>query len=280
MLEIGGIGHQIRSWPFRCRFGAGLGMLAWLLCAASVPAADEKPIDPQLLKKFEARVFKDPAGLALNYRWFAPADYRSRTNVPLVVFLHGAAGLGDDNQRQFNGGNEVPPLALTADHAQQRFPSFVLAPQCPRGESWTGPGKHPARRIELLMALLKTLPREFPLDPQRIYLVGVSMGGNGVWDVAARFPDRFAAVVPICGSGDPRKAERLTRLPIWCFHGAEDPLIPVSYARSMIAAIREAGGRPRYTEYPKVGHDSYRRAFQEPELLPWLFRQRNSGQAR
>jgi predicted peptidase len=129
------------------------------------------------------------------------------------------------------------------------------------------------------MALLKTLPREFPLDPQRIYLVGVSMGGNGVWDVAARFPDRFAAVVPICGSGDPRKAERLTRLPIWCFHGAEDPLIPVSYARSMIAAIREAGGRPRYTEYPKVGHDSYRWAFQESELLPWLFQQRNSGQA-
>jgi poly(3-hydroxybutyrate) depolymerase len=110
MLAIGGIGHQIRSWPFRCRFGAGLGMLAWLLCAASVPAADEKPIDPQLLKKFEARVFKDPAGLALNYRWFVPADYRSRTNVPLVVFLHGAAGLGEDNQRQFNGGTRFRRL--------------------------------------------------------------------------------------------------------------------------------------------------------------------------
>ena len=84
---------------------------------------------------------------------------------------------------------------------------------------------------------------------------------------------KFAAVVPICGSGDPGTAGRLTLVPIWCFHGASDPLIGVEHARRMVAAVRKAGGKPRYTEYPGVGHDSYRKAFQEPELLPWLFRQ-------
>ena len=255
-------------------------MLALMLAplGGTVVAADSKPIDPVLLQKFEARVFRDPkepAAEALNYRWFRPglAPGPQPTNFPLVLFLHGAAGLGSDNQRQFNGGNEVPPLALTAEDAQRRFPCFVLAPQCPRGESWSGDSREPARVTRLTLAAVESLRREFPLDARRFYLVGVSMGGNGVWDVAARFPDRFAAVVPICGSGNPAAASRLSRLPIWCFHGAADPLIPVDYARRMIAALRKAGGNPRYTEYPGVGHDSYRNAFKEPELLPWLFQQ-------
>jgi predicted peptidase len=251
--------------------------ITFLLLGISVHSfgADAQPIDPALLKRFEARTFTDPSGAVLKYRLFKPAAYSaSGTNYPLVLFLHGAAGLGDDNQHQFNGGNEVPPLALSGDDAQARFPSFIMAPQCPRGESWSGYGKEPAAMIRLTFGAIESLQKEFHLDSSRLYLVGISMGGNGAWDVAVRFPDKFAAVVPICGAGDTDTAKKLIKLPIWCFHGANDPLISVSYARRMIAALRKAGGSPRYTEYPGVGHDSYRNAFREPELLPWLFGQK------
>ena len=240
-------------------------------------AAESQPIDPTLLKRFEARTYKDKSGAVLKYRLFKPTAYSDKgTNYPLVLFLHGAAGLGDDNQNQFNGGNEVPPLALTGDDIQARFPCFVLAPQCPRGESWSGLGKEPATMIRLSFETIDSLKQEFHLDSNRFYLVGISMGGNGAWDVVAKFPEKFAAVVPICSAGDPDTARKLIKLPIWCFHGANDPLISVSYARRMMSALRKAGGHPNYTEYPGVGHDSYRNAFREPDLLPWMFGQKKS----
>ena len=237
-------------------------------------AAEAKPIDSTLLTRFEARVFTNAPGKVLRYRLFKPPAYDSRTNYPLVLFLHGAAGLGDDNARQFNGGNEVPPVALTADDAQARFPSFVLAPQCPRGTSWSGFGKQPSEMIASTMVALQALQREFRIDAGRIYIVGVSMGGHGVWDTVAKFPQTFAAAVPICAASELAQVPKIAPLPVWSFHGAADPLINVSNAREMVAALRKAGGHPRYTEYPGVGHDSYRNAFKEPDLLPWLFSQR------
>jgi predicted peptidase len=130
----------------------------------------------------------------------------------------------------------------------------------------------------LALAALWALRREYNIDPDRIYLVGLSMGGSGAWDFAVRNPTLFAAVVPICGAGNPERAAVLTRLPIWCFHGEKDPLVSVNHAREMIAAIKKAGGSPRYSEYPEVGHNSYVNAFADPELLKWLFAQRR-GQA-
>jgi predicted peptidase len=245
-----------------------------LLCAfADSGAAGTRPIDTTLLTRFEARVFTNAPGKILRYRLFKPAAYDSRTNYPLVLLLHGAAGLGDDNARQFNGGNEVPPLALTADDAQARFPSFVLAPQCPRGSSWSGFGRQPSEVIAATMTVMTALQREFRIDPSRLYIVGVSMGGHGVWDTVAKFPRTFAAAVPICAASELAQAPKIAPVPVWSFHGAADPLINVSHAREMVAALRKAGGLPRYTEYPGVGHDSYRNAFKEPDLLPWLFSQ-------
>lgn len=246
-----------------------------LVCpSAKSGAAEAKPIDATLLKRFEARVLTNAPGKIVRYRLFKPPAYDSRTNYPLVLFLHGAAGLGDDNARQFNGGNEVPPLALTAEDAQARFPSFVLAPQCPRGSSWSGFGRQPSEIVGATLATVQALQREFRIDPSRIYIVGVSMGGHGVWDTVAKFPQAFAAAVPICAASELSQASKIAPLPVWCFHGAEDPLINVRNAREMIAALRKAGGYPRYTEYPGVGHDSYRNAFKEPDLLPWLFSQK------
>lgn len=252
-----------------------ISMAVLIGCAcAKVGAADANPIDPTLLRRFEARTFT-ASGHTLRYRLAQPLGYDARTNYPLVLFLHGAAGLGDDNIRQFNGGNEVVPRALTMDDAQRKFPCFVLAPQCPRGSSWTGFGA-PSPMIRATLAALESLKQEFRVNSRRIYVVGVSMGGGGVWDTITRFPTTFAAAVPICGVGDTSIASKVVGLPIWCFHGADDHTVPVEYARKMIAALRKAGGNPRYTEYPGVGHDSYRNAFKEPDLLPWLFAQQRN----
>ena len=241
--------------------------------ALRAAGTDSKPIDPRLLERFEARVHKEPSGHALNYRLFKPQPLAPGTNYPLVLFLHGAAGLGDDNARQFNGGNEVPPLALTTEAAQARFPHYVLVPQCPRGQSWSSYSDGVSVPLRLTMDVVKSLPREFPIDPRRLYVVGVSMGGRGVWETLLRYPNVFAAAVPICAAGDAVGINKLKDLPIWCFHGAADTTVPVDYARKAMEALRKAGGHPKYTEYPGVGHDSYRNAFQEPELLPWLFAQ-------
>jgi len=252
-----------------------LASFALFAClVGKLQAADKEPIDPVLLAKFEARVFVDPAGHSLRYRLFRPTGYDERTNYPLVLFLHGAAGIGDDNARQFNGGNAVPARTLVEDQAQARFPCFVLAPQCSRTDTWASVGEQPSETVRLTFQAIDSLKREFRIDSQRLYLIGVSMGGHGVWDMMTKFPKTFAAAVPICAAGEPAKAARIAALPVWCFHGAADPTVSVEYARKMVAALRQAGGHPKYTEYPGVGHDSYRNAFKEPELLPWLFAQK------
>jgi predicted peptidase len=128
--------------------------------------------------------------------------------------------------------------------------------------------------MRLTLSALDSLKHEFRIDTQRIYVIGLSMGGHGVWDLVTRFPKMFAAAIPVCSAGDPAKAAKIVGVPIWCFHGAADPVVGVAYARTMITALRKAGGTPKYTEYPGVGHDSYRNAFKEAELLPWLFAQR------
>jgi predicted peptidase len=107
-----------------------------------------------------------------------------------------------------------------------------------------------------------------------VYVMGLSMGGFGTWDLVTRYPKRFAAAVPICGGGDPGRVESLGDLPLWVFHGADDEVVAPIYSRRMVEAIRAAGGDPRYTEYPGVGHNSWDPAFAEPELFPWLFAQR------
>ncbi len=196
--------------------------------------------------------------------------------MPLILLLHGAGERGMDNEAQL--GNGVDGLLGSLPS-----PCFSLVPQCPTDHRWVevdwADQRHviPAEPSLPLFAALELLDwhcARYPTDPKRIYLIGLSMGGYGVWDLLCRLPERFAAAVPICGGVDERAVVVARHVPIWAFHGTLDPVVPVERSRGAIRALQAAGGSPLYTEYPEVEHDSWTAAFAEPTLLPWLFTQR------
>jgi predicted peptidase len=237
--------------------------------AATAPADDAADL-------FEARTFKDEGGKALPYRLLKPESVEEGKTYPLVLFLHGAGERGDDNEAQLRHG---APEFATPD-ARRRFPCFVAAPQCPKDASWSpinfrdrvaAPSESPSEPGRLALELVEELKAEFPIDADRVYVTGLSMGGFGTWDLISRHPDRFAAAVPVCGGGSPEKAGTIKDIPIWCFHGAKDPVVAPRLSRQMVQALWEAGASPGYTEYPDVEHDSWTRAYREPSLLPWMF---------
>ena len=128
--------------------------------------------------------------------------------------------------------------------------------------------------LSLLLELTQKTIEQYPVDSRRVYVTGISMGGFGTWAMMAAEPDLLAAAVPVCGGGDPGWAPRIKAIPVWAFHGAEDTVVPAEYTRRMIRALRAAGADPKYTEYPGIGHDSWTPAYQEPDLLDWLFSQK------
>ncbi len=181
-----------------------------------------------------------------------------------MLFLHGSAERGRDGRKQTKVG-----LGPVLQEYPDPWPALVVMPQCPPGERWTGPAADAAL---LALALAQ---HDYPVDESRIYLTGVSMGGYGSFAIAASDSERFAAVVPVCGGGQPETmAPRLRSVPLWVFHGAADDVVPVDRSREMVAAIRAAGGDVRYTEYPGVGHASWDVAYREQALSDWLFAQR------
>lgn len=197
----------------------------------------------------------------LPYRRFAPAGLDAGARAPLVLFLHGAGERGDDNRAQLRHG--VREFVEPARQAAR--PCFVVAPQCPAGVWWD---------VDLLLELASTLAAEPGVDPDRVYVTGLSMGGYATWRMIARRPDLFAAAIPICGGGEPAAAAVLRDLPIWAFHGDADRVVPRDLSRSMVDAIRKAGGVAKYTEYPGVGHDSWTATYDDDDVHAWLFEQR------
>ena len=193
---------------------------------------------------------------------------------PLVLFLHGAGERGDDNRAQL----AYLPEILARPDMRKRFPAHVLAPQCPEGKSWskrTWALENPPILPDALPAMVEEVAGKYAVDRTRLYLTGLSMGGFGAWELAARMPGAWAAVVPICGGGEARNAPGLKDVPIWAFHGAEDDVVPIQRSREMIEAFRAAGGHPRYSELDGVGHDSWTPAYESQELLEWMFSQRS-----
>jgi predicted peptidase len=227
---------------------------------------------------FQAAVFRDDKE-SLNYRLLRPAADAAQKSYPLVLFLHGAGERGSDNQAQL----KHMVAMFTTTEARKKYPCFVLAPQCPAEEKWSDVNwfapthrqpEKAARPMALAIKLIGALQKTEPIDPRRLYLMGLSMGGYGTWDAVVRYPGLFAAAVPVCGGGDETQAAAIAKLPIWAFHGSNDGAVPVARSRNMIEALRKAGGSPKYTEYPNVGHGSWVPASKEPGLLPWLFAQK------
>lgn len=253
-----------------------------LLCAAAAAAMSAGAQEEQLVARFEARTFADAGGETLNYRLLKPKQYDPARKYPLVLFLHGAGERGSNNVAQLKHGMKI----FSSDDLQAKTPAFIVAPQVPAGMKWSDVNwseqknalpEKPSRTLRLTMAALEALQKEFSLDGNRLYITGISMGGYGTWDAISRWPDKFAAAAPICGGGDENQAPKLTKLPIWCFHGDKDGAVPVARSRNMIAAIKAAGGDPKYTEYPGVGHSSWDNAYADGALYEWLFAQKRAA---
>jgi predicted peptidase len=232
---------------------AGASFTAALLFSVSVSLAaeDTKP-EPgkQQPQKFE-RVIK----VTMDYLLYLPKDYAQKDSWPVLLFLHGAGERGSNLDRVKLHG---PPKLIAAG---KEFPFIVVSPQCPSDHWW---------KPEELSVLLDEIVEKYKVDKDRIYVTGLSMGGFGTWALAASTPQRFAALVPICGGGDPNTVRRFARIPIWAFHGAKDPVVPLSASEKMVDAVKQAGGNVKFTVYPEAGHDSWTEAYNDPELFKWL----------
>jgi predicted peptidase len=259
---------------------------ALLVALALSACRSEAPLPPgaqELAARMLAGKFSRP-GLAydLPYRLFVPAGYSAARRYPLIVFLHATGSNGTDNVRQL-----TPPIGVLIGRAQTFEPAFVLVPQAPENDKWVSGSVGPPFRnyrqeqrpqsaaATLVLVGIDELEAQYAIDPDRIYLTGASAGGAGTWDLITRNGvGRFAAAVPITGANDPSRATLIARLPIWAFHGADDAISPAANTREMVDNLRALGSPVKYTEYAGVAHESWDRAYAEPELFPWLFAQR------
>jgi predicted peptidase len=201
-----------------------------------------------------------------------PLDYDPQKKYPLVVCLHGGTwGLPPDAIRHV----EVPEpsVILSNQENRKKYSAFLFVPQCPPGASWGGVPGYPAAD-SLVFETMQALEEEFRIDEKRRYVAGGSGGGMGSWHFIGTRPDMFAAAIPFCGAGNPALAPKMMDVPVWAFHGSVDRNVPVSGSRDMVAAIRKAGGKPRYTEFPGVGHNVWPSIISTPGVLDWLFTQK------
>jgi predicted peptidase len=204
------------------------------------------------------------APVDIRYLLYLPEVYTAdpERRWPLVLFLHGAAERGADLARIKAHG--LPNLL----EGKREFPFVVVSPQCPARERW-----HP----DPLAALLDEIEATYRIDADRTYVTGLSMGGFGTWALAIAQPQRFAAIVPICGGGKPAEVAAIKQVPAWVFHGARDRIVPLESSTVMVEALQVAGGDVRFTVYPELGHDSWTPTYANPELYEWLLEQRRTS---
>ncbi len=244
----------------RARSCLSIALLGLTPLAACLPVTAAS--SAQQAMRLETTIQKQ---VVVPYLLFLPKDYNAEgaRRWPLMIFLHGAGERGTDLERVKVHG---PPKIV---ESKPDFPFVLVSPQCAPGQRWD---------VDALEALLDEVLEKHAVDPRRVYLTGLSMGGYGTWAWASAHPSRFAAIAPICGGGDPirvrlaggRDREELARLPIWAFHGARDTVVPLSASEEMVAAFRGLGNEPRLTVYPEAGHDSWTETYDNPELYQWL----------
>lgn len=213
---------------------------------------------------FTTKEYKNADGHESPYVVFVPKGYDGTKEFPVILFLHGSG--------ETKGGTKQPVevgIGPAVKKQQDTFPAIVVIPQSEK-RTWSANSADGKRAIAILDGVMK----DYKIDPKRQYLTGLSMGGYGTWSLAAAYPDRWAAIVPVCGGGSPADAAKIKDIPTWVFHGDADKAVPVARSRDMVGALKKAGGMPKYTEYPKVGHNSWDNAYGEKELWVWLFEQK------
>jgi predicted peptidase len=255
---------------------------------------DIKPVADAFLKF----VYQDTAtGVPMPYRLFVPAGYDAAKKYPLVVFLHGGGEGGTDNERQLSGTEGATIWAKPAEQAKR--PAFVLAPQARNyvnpdpnlplggfgitrdreGNRYMAEVLRPSEDVKSVVKIIEKVMKDYSVDARRVYVTGLSQGGFGTWNIGVLRPDLFAAMVPIAGGADPEQVLRLAGKPIWAFHAEDDQVVPVTYSRNTIAALRKAGGQPSYTELPSGTffdpneHWSWVYAYRSEAMREWLFKQ-------
>ena len=213
----------------------------------------------QTVQYLERQIVKE---IAFHYWLHLPIAAQLGTPCPLILFLHGAGERGDNLEQVKVHG--IPKVV----EQQPDFPFITIAPQCPLDSSWPF-------ELDALQVLLDYALANLPVDPARCYLTGLSMGGYGTWALAAQCPERWAAIAPICGGGSwlngfPQRVVRLVNLPIWAFHGARDPVVPLAESQRLVDALVANGSDAKLTIYPDAGHDSWSETYANPELYRWF----------
>src|ERR1700678_1166817 len=253
------------------RFRRFFFLLVFLLAACPLAFGRDKSATAAV-EGFKPGSYRSASGETMQYRLFVPPGYDPAQKYPIVLWLHGAAGRGSDNVSQLSGGNFPGSHLWTKPEVQQKYHAFVLAPQVDVTKGWARPHTNtPPVAIRLALEILDTVENTYDIDRDREYVAGQSMGGEGVWAALSIAPRRFAAAIALCGYGDAYMIPRVARIPVWIFQGEEDPTVSPARMRVWVKQLREAGGTPKYTQYPSIGHNVWDVAFSEPDTAQWLF---------
>ncbi len=242
---------------------------------AAQPSADTPDVQAietraNLPPGFILKQIKMPDGTTYKYGLFIPPQYEwnSTHKWPVILFLHGSGEVGNKGLKQLKVG--LPPRIGTRS---DRFPFITICPQA--HARWFR-----EQDAAAVWAILDAVLEEYRADPDRVYLTGLSMGGFATWEFACAHPDRFAAIAPICGAGPIEFMSNIVNLPVWAFHGEADNNVPVDNSRRLIAELKRLGAEPIYTEYEKIGHNSWDQAYAEAELYRWFLKHRRPAPPR
>ena len=251
----------------------------WICCLQVLPALAQFRAD-EMMRPY---AYTNELGEVLTCRASYPPFPAAGKRYPLILFLHGSAACGTDNQKQITSG--LP--TLLASLLKQREQVIVVAPQCQMGNWWVRKlamsadytaAQEMTPSLEVALEVCQHFVQDRQADPDRLYITGLSLGGFGTWDAIQRAPDLFAAAVPIAAGGDTKRARAIKSVPVWVFHAQDDKNVNVECARRMVSALKAVGGKVTYTEYEKGGHNSWDRAYSDKKMIAWLLKQTRKKQ--